>query len=192
MAELEALLKVKPSITEDCVSPSRKYINGQASYKLSIIVDSGPASLMRTIALPKYLTCSIYKPGATNTVSPSTELLTAAWIDAASSGTRIVAADTRDMHSKKMRLTENIVFLNDHLPADPTIQSNGTKKSHTVSKDSLFDKKIKPKYDPPRPGDVKHSLADVTLAQKTIGFKPKVQFKQGLQKAIDWYRDNLL
>jgi nucleoside-diphosphate-sugar epimerase len=56
----------------------------------------------------------------------------------------------------------------------------------------LLGKNIKPKYDPPRAGDVKHSLADITLAQKTIGFKPKVQFKQGLQKAINWYSDNLI
>ncbi len=56
----------------------------------------------------------------------------------------------------------------------------------------LVGKNIKPVYDPPRPGDVKHSLADVTLAKKTIGFEPTMPFKQGLQLAIDWYRDNLL
>jgi len=56
----------------------------------------------------------------------------------------------------------------------------------------LLDKNIEPKYDFPRPGDVKHSLADISLAKKTIGFKPKIQFKQDLQKAINWYRDNLL
>jgi UDP-glucose 4-epimerase len=56
----------------------------------------------------------------------------------------------------------------------------------------LLGKKIKPVYDPPRPGDVKHSLADITLAKKTIGFEPTVPFKQGLELAIDWYRDNLL
>ena len=56
----------------------------------------------------------------------------------------------------------------------------------------LLGKNIKPLYTDPRPGDVKHSLADITLAQKTIGYKPTIQFKQGLQKAIDWYRDNLL
>jgi nucleoside-diphosphate-sugar epimerase len=55
----------------------------------------------------------------------------------------------------------------------------------------LLGKDIKPKYDPPRPGDVKHSLADITLAQQTIGFKPTVLFNDGLKKAIDWYRDNL-
>ncbi|MHC4423899.1 MAG: SDR family oxidoreductase [Planctomycetota bacterium] len=53
-------------------------------------------------------------------------------------------------------------------------------------------KNVKPICDAPRPGDVKHSLADISLAQKLIGFKPTVSFKKGLQKAIDWYRDNLL
>jgi len=56
----------------------------------------------------------------------------------------------------------------------------------------LLDKNIKPVYTDPRPGDVKHSLADITLAKKTIGFKPTVSFKQGLQLSISWYRDNLL
>ncbi len=53
-------------------------------------------------------------------------------------------------------------------------------------------KNIKPIYDAPRPGDIKHSLADITLAQKLLSFKPTVPFKQGLQKAISWYRENLL
>ena len=56
----------------------------------------------------------------------------------------------------------------------------------------LVGKNITPIYDAPRPGDIKHSLADITLAEKTIAFKPTVSFKEGLQKAIDWYRDNLL
>ena len=56
----------------------------------------------------------------------------------------------------------------------------------------IVGKDIKPKYEPPRSGDVKHSLADISLAEKVITFKPIVSFKQGLQKAIDWYRDNLL
>jgi UDP-glucose 4-epimerase len=55
----------------------------------------------------------------------------------------------------------------------------------------LLGKNVKPIYTDPRPGDVKHSLADITLAQQTIGFKPTVLFNDGLKKAIDWYRDNL-
>jgi UDP-glucose 4-epimerase len=51
-------------------------------------------------------------------------------------------------------------------------------------------KNVKPNYTDSRPGDVKHSLADITLAEKIIGFKPKVTFSEGLQKAIEWYREN--
>ena len=56
----------------------------------------------------------------------------------------------------------------------------------------LVGRNIKPIYTDPRPGDVKHSLADITLAKKTIGYEPMVLFREGLQKAIGWYRDNLL
>ena len=55
----------------------------------------------------------------------------------------------------------------------------------------LLGKNVKPTHAAPRPGDVKHSLADITLARKLIGFTPTVQFREGLEKAIGWYRDNL-
>ena len=50
---------------------------------------------------------------------------------------------------------------------------------------------IKPVYAPPRPGDIKQSLADVTLAKKIIGYEPFVSFEEGIAKAIDWYKENL-
>jgi nucleoside-diphosphate-sugar epimerase len=53
-------------------------------------------------------------------------------------------------------------------------------------------KNIKPIYTAPRPGDVKHSLADISAAKKLLNYQPKVSFEQGLRLAIDWYRDNLL
>ncbi len=56
----------------------------------------------------------------------------------------------------------------------------------------ILGKDIKPIYAPARPGDVKHSLADITLAKELIGFKPIVGFKEGLRMAIDWYRENLV
>jgi ubiquinone biosynthesis protein len=52
-------------------------------------------------------------------------------------------------------------------------------------------KNVAIKYVPSRPGDVKHSLADISLAAKVIGYKPLVTFKDGLEKAIDWYKHNL-
>jgi len=56
----------------------------------------------------------------------------------------------------------------------------------------LVGKSITPIYDASRPGDIKHSLADISLARKLLSYKPTISFKEGLQKAIDWYRDNLL
>jgi nucleoside-diphosphate-sugar epimerase len=53
-------------------------------------------------------------------------------------------------------------------------------------------KSVKPVYTDARPGDVKHSLADILLAKEVIGYEPVVLFKEGLGRAIDWYRENLL
>lgn len=56
----------------------------------------------------------------------------------------------------------------------------------------LLGKSVKPIYADSRPGDVKHSLADITAAQNLIDFKPIVSFSEGLELAIDWYRNNLV
>jgi nucleoside-diphosphate-sugar epimerase len=53
-----------------------------------------------------------------------------------------------------------------------------------------LNKNVKPIYTDPRPGDVKHSLADITVATDLIGYKPVVSFEQGLRKAIGWYSEN--
>jgi nucleoside-diphosphate-sugar epimerase len=55
----------------------------------------------------------------------------------------------------------------------------------------LLGKNVKPIYAPARAGDVKHSLADITAARKLIGFEPVLLFREGLEKAIDWYHRNL-
>ena len=56
----------------------------------------------------------------------------------------------------------------------------------------LLGKNVAPVYAPSRPGDVKHSLADITAAGNLIGYQPVVTFRQGLEKSIDWYRNNLV
>lgn len=43
-------------------------------------------------------------------------------------------------------------------------------------------------FGPPREGDIKHSLADISLARAIIGYQPKVGFLDGLKKAFDDYR----
>lgn len=57
---------------------------------------------------------------------------------------------------------------------------------------NLLGKSVKPKYIAPRPGDVKHSLADITAARNLINYRPKVSFSDGLRLAIDWYKANLI
>lgn len=44
-------------------------------------------------------------------------------------------------------------------------------------------------YDEARPGDVKHSQADITLARRALGYRPSVDFETGLRRTIAWYRD---
>ncbi len=43
------------------------------------------------------------------------------------------------------------------------------------------------KYEAERGGDIKHSLADISLAQKHLGYKVLVNFKDGLRRTVEWY-----
>ncbi|HEY6305876.1 MAG TPA: SDR family oxidoreductase [Candidatus Angelobacter sp.] len=45
-----------------------------------------------------------------------------------------------------------------------------------------------PHYAPARAGDVKHSLADIALAQRYLKYSPGVGFEDGLRRTVDWYR----
>ncbi len=56
----------------------------------------------------------------------------------------------------------------------------------------LLGTNVKPKYVSERPGDIKHSWADIELAGKLLGFKPVVGFNEGLRRAIDWYKANAM
>lgn len=46
----------------------------------------------------------------------------------------------------------------------------------------------RPKYGPEREGDIKHSLADISKAESGLGFKPIVDFEEGLRRTVEWYR----
>ncbi len=47
------------------------------------------------------------------------------------------------------------------------------------------------KYGRDRAGDIKHSLADVSLAHEAFGYKTLVDFEEGLRQTVAWYRGNL-
>ena len=48
--------------------------------------------------------------------------------------------------------------------------------------------KGKPAYGPPRNGDIRDSLADIRLAAELIGYRPKIDFREGLRRTVEWYR----
>jgi UDP-N-acetylglucosamine/UDP-N-acetylgalactosamine 4-epimerase len=50
---------------------------------------------------------------------------------------------------------------------------------------------IKPTYAPNRLGDIPHSLASIDKAKNLLGYNPEFNFKTGIQKAVQWYWENL-
>jgi nucleoside-diphosphate-sugar epimerase len=47
---------------------------------------------------------------------------------------------------------------------------------------------IPPVHVPPRQGDVRDSLADITKARTLLGYQPLVSLDEGLRRTVDWYR----
>lgn len=66
---------------------------------------------------------------------------------------------------------------------------------HSYLKDSLSSFGIistsKLLYDDFRPGDVKHSEADISKAKNILGYEPEYRIKKGIEIAMPWYIDNL-
>ncbi len=48
--------------------------------------------------------------------------------------------------------------------------------------------RIEPIYAPPRQGDVRHSLADITKARQKLGYEPTISLQEGLARTIEWFR----
>ena len=54
-----------------------------------------------------------------------------------------------------------------------------------------LDKDIEPIFGKDRPGDIKHSNADISKARELLGYNPEYDFAKGLKEAIEWYKENL-
>jgi len=53
----------------------------------------------------------------------------------------------------------------------------------------LLRKNVRANHVPPRAGDIKHSWADIQLAERLLGYKPVVSFDEGLRRSIAWYTE---
>jgi UDP-glucose 4-epimerase len=54
--------------------------------------------------------------------------------------------------------------------------------------DELLGLDLQPVYEPARLGEVRDSQADISLANKTIGFVPEVVLRDGLRRTVTWFR----
>jgi UDP-glucose 4-epimerase len=52
----------------------------------------------------------------------------------------------------------------------------------------MLDIQVEPVFAPPRTGDVRESLADISRARQLLAYEPIVSFREGLQRSIDYYR----
>ncbi len=60
-----------------------------------------------------------------------------------------------------------------------------------LSKDFEHLEGVKPTYRDFRPGDVRHSLADISKARELLGYEPTHRIDAGLEEAMSWYVDDL-
>lgn len=58
-----------------------------------------------------------------------------------------------------------------------------------VQLNELLGTRIEPIHAPPRVGDIRESLADITAARERLRYEPQVQFEDGLRRSIDYYRE---
>lgn len=54
----------------------------------------------------------------------------------------------------------------------------------------LMQKNIKPEFGPPRAGDVRKTQADITRLKKRLKVVPKIDFKEGLEVTLGWFKEN--
>jgi UDP-glucose 4-epimerase len=52
----------------------------------------------------------------------------------------------------------------------------------------LTGRNLKPRFEPPRAGDVRSSMADIAAAKNGLGYEPKVTWQEGLAKTLEFYR----
>jgi nucleoside-diphosphate-sugar epimerase len=52
----------------------------------------------------------------------------------------------------------------------------------------LLGKSLEPIFADPRPGDVKHSRADIAKARQLLGYEPVVSFEDGLARTLTWFQ----
>ncbi len=97
--------------------------------------------------------------------------------------------------SRDFTHVENVVEANLAAAVEPAaagrVMNIAVGSSHTLNElvselQGLVDSELEPEYGPQRPGDVSESLADISLARELLGYEPRIEFVEGLQRTIAW------
>jgi nucleoside-diphosphate-sugar epimerase len=88
--------------------------------------------------------------------------------------------------------SRDFTYVDNAVNATGRVFNIGTGKSQTLNDVYAGIAKIlgftgKPNYGPPRQGDIQHSLASIDRARNDLGYKPKDDFFEGLEKTVAWY-----
>jgi UDP-glucose 4-epimerase len=68
----------------------------------------------------------------------------------------------------------------------------GTGKSTTLldlmaTLNELLGTKVTPEHSAARPGDIRHSRADITAIRRDLGYEPAFSFAEGLRRTLEWF-----
>lgn len=74
----------------------------------------------------------------------------------------------------------------------PTVMNCATHGSISILQlieniNAILGKDLKPQFTDPRPGDVKHSFADIELIKNNLQYIPSIGFREGLEKTINYF-----
>lgn len=111
-------------------------------------------------------------------------------------------------YSRDFTYIDNVIHMNeramltDNPDAVNTVYNTAFGERTTLNDLTKYLKKYLSVYDasiadipvihgPNRAGDVPHSLASIDKAKKLLGYNPEYSFADGLQKAVEWYWNNL-
>jgi UDP-glucose 4-epimerase len=121
-----------------------------------------------------------------------------AWLTAIFSG-KSMRSDGDGTQSRDMCYVDNVVdacirgaITSDKLKAEPINVACGDRATNKEILTYLLSKFPEARYHdaPWRPGDVMHTQADVKRSQELIGYVPLVRFWDGLDRTIEWYKNN--
>ena len=98
---------------------------------------------------------------------------------------------TRDFTFVANNVHANILAMNSTKTGHYNIACNTsvTLNNLVTELNNILGTRIPPHHAPERQGDIKHSKANIEKAKKELGYEPTIQFSEGLQKTVEWYKN---